>query len=450
VADFVQPMLRYYDQEHFTVYLYYSNQRSQEDVTTRRFRKQIPSRQFRRIYGKTAIEIAQSIRNDEIDILIDLAGHSGMCRLDVFCLRPAPVQVTYCGYAATTGLNRCTGMDYRLVDEVTDPIINANSEQAQLAPETQLCSETLWRMPAGKCFLCQDRGQEYEVARVPEIKLHLRNHTPAMRGVVPTLKSDCTQGVPFHANFTFACTNWFFKINPAVLRVWAEILLRAPSSRLIIKYKSARHLALSRVTILSPNLFLCNQQTRIKQIFKDCGVENIDDRLEFQDRQTRPQYNHWLRKTVDLCLDTFPYSGTSTTFDCLKNGAPMITYCGPQVHYTRVTSSILKQLPAEFHQPLIAYSLTEYVEKAVYWATHIDEFDRFRVKFYPAVFASPLFQPAVFIQCMEEQYLDMWRKYMEQQQQNTTAALDSAGNRVGVNSGVARCTSARRRTSCPL
>ena len=212
-------------------------------------------------------ELADAIHRDGIDILVDLAGHSGP-RLPVFAQQPAPVQVSWLGYLCTTGLSR---IQYRLCDAATDP------EDAQ-----RLHTETLVRLP----------GSQWCYRPRPAIDYGVFAHAPRQK----------------NGYVTFGSFNHVPKLSPSVLRLWSQILLEVPDARLVlvgVPEGSARD--------------------GIVAHFASAGVATT--RLTLVGRVPLPEYFQWFNE-VDLVLDTTPYSGGTTTCDALWMGVPVLTLPG--------------------------------------------------------------------------------------------------------------------------
>jgi predicted O-linked N-acetylglucosamine transferase (SPINDLY family) len=229
-------------------------------------------------------QLFAKVQADEIDILVDLNGHTSGNRLTVFAMKPAPVQVSYLGYPNTTGLNT---MDYRLTSRVADP------EQSQAC-----CTEQLCRLE--KTFLCY---------RAPSAAPELSPSPALESGIV-----------------TFGSFNNLAKINLDVIELWAEILLSMPATRLLIK---------------NPSLTDESTQERYLQHFTERGIEaNRIDLLGFA-RTTAEHLATYGR--IDIALDTFPYNGTTTTCEALWMGVPVVTLAG-RGHRARVGASILTAL----------------------------------------------------------------------------------------------------------
>jgi predicted O-linked N-acetylglucosamine transferase (SPINDLY family) len=232
---------------------------------TARFRS--AADQWRTIVGQTDHDVAEQIKIDQIDVLIDLAGHTGP-RLLVFARKPAPIQVTWLGYVGTTGMS---AMDFLLADRFHVP-----------AGEEPHYAETVLRMPHGyACYTPLDDAPD--VAPLPSLG-----------------------GSPF----TFGCFNNPAKYSPRLLDAWAEILWRAGTARLLLK-----HTGLDQVQL----------QQRIHDHFARRGVD--PSRILFEGRSPLREFLAAYSR-VDLALDTQPYSGGLTTCEALWMGVPVVTYPG--------------------------------------------------------------------------------------------------------------------------
>nr|WP_242518551.1 FkbM family methyltransferase [Thiorhodovibrio winogradskyi] len=292
--------------------------------------------------------LAARIAADRIDVLVDLAGHSGKNRLPVFAERAAPVQVTWLGYPNTTGL---TAMDYRLVDAVTDP------------PEADAFhSERLLRLPDG--FLCY---------RPPEPVRNLQACQP------PSTE---------RSSLTFVSFNNLAKLGPGILARWARILIAVPGSRLMLKSGLAADVRV--------------WDTVIEQLAR-AGV--AAERIEGLPRTPR-QADHfpWYHQ-ADIALDTFPYNGTTTTVEALWMGVPVVTECGDR-HAARVGASILTRLELP---ELIAQDADDYVRIVVELAQDPERLRRYRATLRPRLEASALRDEVGFTRTFEWALREMWR-----------------------------------------
>ncbi len=277
VAYFIEPLLSQHDAARYEITCYFSHE--DPDATTRRLKGLV--HRWRDIVGMDDEQLLRTITDDEIDILVDLNGHTSGSRLPVFACRAAPVQVSFIGYPDTTGM---TEMDYRLSDALADP---PGSER--------LCTESLVRLPG--CFLCY---------RPPE----------AAPAVVPP---------PCEKNgfVTFGSFNNLAKINPGVIALWARLLREIPDSRLIIK---------------NPSLTDKATQERFQTLFMAEGVAG--ERLGLFGYIPDDSGHLGAYARMDIALDTFPYNGTTTTCEALWMGVPVVSLRGDR-HSARVGASLL-------------------------------------------------------------------------------------------------------------
>ena len=274
VAYFIEPFLTAYDRQRFEVFCYYNN--LQVDATTQRLRRHVDH--WRGVFRLSDTALCDAVREDGIDILVDLAGHTRHNRLGVFARRAAPLQVTWLGYPNTTGLD---SNDYRLCDPLTDPEGDGESQH----------SETLLRLPEG--FLCYAG---------PDTPLPSRHGGDEL---------------------TFGSFNNLEKVTSTTLGLWSRILTRVPGSRLLLK---SRHLA----------------DPTMRAVFGErlCGSGIDTDRVELMGRLGDRQAHLDLYGRVDIALDTTPYNGTTTTCEALWMGTPVVTLRGDR-HAARVGASLL-------------------------------------------------------------------------------------------------------------
>ena len=258
----ILPLLRGHDHGQFEIFCYSNVGRV--DRLTDQFRGLAD--EWRDILNLTDAQAADVIRQDRIDILVDLALHTGGHRLGIFARKPAPVQVTFAGYPGSTGLD---SIEYRLTDPYLDP----------LGLNDSFYSEKSYRLPDS--FWCYD-------PLLGEIDIN-----------EPPVKS-----VGF---LTFGCLNNFCKVNDVVLQLWARLLKTVSNSRLLMMAPEGR----SRERVLD-----------------QLGKSGIDrQRMEFVGQQSRGEYLQTYHR-VDIGLDTFPYNGHSTSLDAFWMGVPVITMVG--------------------------------------------------------------------------------------------------------------------------
>jgi len=254
--------------------------------------------------------VSQIIEDARIDILIDLAGHTGGNRLSMFSSRTAPVQATWLGYAGTTGL---TNIDYRIVDEVSDPTPDAD----------KLATETLIRLPGS--FLC---------------------YQPLADWLDLPFKQELSPD-----KIVFGTFNEAPKFSPSVVRLWCEILRRIPEAELVFKCRP-----------------FGEDKTRefMMDHFREHGVD--ESRVRMIGFIPSSSSHLGTYNEMDIALDPFPYNGTTTSCEALWMGVPFITREGDR-HCARVGMSLLKSVGLD---EWIAKSDEEYVEKAVFFAQNRD------------------------------------------------------------------------------
>lgn len=298
VAYFFEPILAHHDRERFEIFCYVES--AKQGAIAGRL-SQLPDA-MRETRGQSDERVAAMIREDAIDILVDLAGHTDHNRLGIFALRAAPVQVTYLGYPNTTGLR---SMDYRLTDAWADP------------PGTtdRYHTEQLIRLRRG--FLC--------FAPPPE--------SP---GITPLPASR-------RGYVTFGSFNVLTKITPRMLDLWGTILLTVPGSRLLIKNRQ-----LTDTTL----------QKRLLAQLESRGIAG--DRIAMLGRTSKESHMSSYGE-VDIALDTYPYNGTTTTCDTLWMGVPVVTRAGLS-HVSRVGVSLLTRMGLDH---LIAFDDQQYIRCAV-------------------------------------------------------------------------------------
>lgn len=348
VAAFLEPLLEQHDRGAFEVYCYSGT--VAPDETTRRLAGYPLA--WRETAGLDDRRLAERVREDGIDILVELNGHTAGERLAVMAMRPAPVQATFIGYPNTTGV---AGVGYRLVDAITDP--------PELGADAR-CVERLARIPG--CFLCY---------RPPP-----REDDP---GVGPP---PARAGAPV----TFGSFNIVSKIGPGTGALWAEVLRRAPGSRLVLKSinlgpESVRRLTLDRLAA--------------------CGIDPA--RVELRGGDLRRRDHLAAYGGIDIALDTFPYHGTTTTCEALWMGVPVVTLAG-RVHASRVGVSLLTAVGVP---ELIAADRDGYVRLAVELAGDPARLARLRAELRERVRSSILCDSPGYARRVEGVLRDTWRAW---------------------------------------
>ncbi len=278
VAFFLEPLLAHHDRARFELFAY--SQTAALDDVSQRLLAHVDV--WRDLVGLTDDAAAERVRADEIDLLIDLSGHTTGNRLGVFARRPAPAQLTYLGYPDTTGLS---SIDFRVTDAESDP-------PGLTEP---LHTERLLRVEGG--FLCY---------RPPE-------------GAPPAAPAPSTLGHPP----TFASFNALTKLSAETLALWARLLRETPEARLLLKH----------ATLSTPE-----GRARYAEKLEAHGVPT--ERVTLRGYVPGLVAHLEAYAEVDVALDPFPYHGTTTTCDALFMGVPVVSLLGG-AHVSRVGASLL-------------------------------------------------------------------------------------------------------------
>jgi predicted O-linked N-acetylglucosamine transferase (SPINDLY family) len=346
VSYFFEALLEKHDRRRFEIVLYSDTTRA--DVVTKAM--QAAADLWVETAGLTDDVLAQRIRDDHIDILINLGGHTSGNRMPVCALKPAPVQIEYLGYPETSGV---PAMDYRITDGRADPPGEAE----------KWCTEKIIRLP--RAFHCyRPAGKPPQPAPAPHLS----------KGYV-----------------TFASFNVLPKVTDQAIAAWAEILKAVPGSRFFIKCKQLRD---ERV------------QQRIREDFARYGIDPARiDMAAFV-----PSIREHLERygTVDLALDTFPYNGTTTTCESIYMGVPVLTLRG-QNHRGRVGVSLLTALGIE--KEFVAENVDDYIARAIAYGKDPARLASIRSELRPRMESSPLRDEVGFTRALEDAYLEAWRTW---------------------------------------
>ena len=287
------------------------------------------------------------IVDDEIDILVDLSGHTGGNRLPVFARKPAPLQVTWAGYVGTTGL---TAMDYLLSDKYSTH-----------EDEEQYHSEKVIRMPDS--YVCYDPP-----SYAPEV------------GTLPFKRN---------GNVTFGSFNAPSKINAEVISLWSEVLEKVPHSHLVIKYRG-----------IGSNTNL----ERLSGLFEAKGISRTRVTLEGYSPHSEllARYND-----IDIALDPFPYSGGLTTCEALWMGVPVVTVPGA----TFASRHSMSHLSTVGLPEMISVDYDDYVGLAVGLAHDIDRLSELRSGLRQKMASSPICDRQKFAEGFATHMREIWRDW---------------------------------------
>ena len=304
--------------------------------------------QFIDVENKSDIEIAKLSREMEIDIAIDLGGHTEGARTGVFSYRAAPIQVNYLGYPGTMGSGY---MDYIIADRIVIPksSLSYYAEKIAYLPDTYMVDDSK--------------------RKIGEKKFSKESF-----------------GLPSNG-FIFCSFNNSYKFNQKLLGRWAKIILNVPDSVLWISENNQS--------------FRNNILTEFQNM--GIGAKRIifAKRLEFES-------DHLARyQLADLFLDTSPYNAHTTAIDALRAGLPIVTLLG-EAFPGRVAASILNAVGL---QSLITRAWDEYESLAIKLATHPKELKELKTQLQTNISTKPLFNTTLFTQNIEAAYLKMYQRY---------------------------------------
>jgi len=300
------------------------------------------------IYGQTDDAAANMIYADGVHVLLDLSGHTAGNRLLMFGHKPSPVQVSWLGYFATTGLNE---MDYL----IGDPYVTPPKDDEQF-------TEKIWRLPETRwCFTPPDIDMEVSVP-------------PAVE----------------HGYITFGCFNNTTKVNDNVVALWAKVLDAVPNSRLLLKARQLR-----------------DQMTR-ENIIQRFAVHGIDNkRISLEESEDRQKYFAAYNR-IDITLDPFPFTGGTTSVESLWMGVPFVSLTGASLVSKQGVGVLMNAGLSDW----VAADEEEYIAKAVLFAADVDSLASLRAGLRSQVLASPLFDAPRFARNIEQALWDMWKQWV--------------------------------------
>jgi protein O-GlcNAc transferase len=292
-------------------------------------------------------ELAEVIRNDRVDVLVDLPMHMTGNRLRTFAERPAPVQLSWLAYPGTTGVD---GIDYRLTDPHLDPPGDPSPAALPYSERSLWLPDTFW---------CYDPSSAEQVRELP-----------ALAG----------------GHVTFGCLNNFIKVNGGVLALWARALTAVPSAKLLLLAPSewARNLA--------------------GETLEKAGVAR--ERVEFVGLQSRSDYLASYHR-IDIGLDCVPYNGHTTSLDAFWMGVPVVTLVGPTI-VGRAGLSQAKNLGLD---ELVASDGDQFVAIAAALARDLPRLAALRQQLRGRLQRSPLMDAPRFARAIEAAFREAWRRY---------------------------------------
>lgn len=350
VRFFFEFLLNLHHTEFFEIFIYSSTPGT--DGFTRRMQNAKCIQCWHDVKSFSDQNLYDLIKEDSIDILVDVSGHTAGNRLLTFAMKPAPIQISWLGFPATTGIK---SFDYRITDPYVEPI----------GMTEHLNIEELWRLPDVFCCYSPD-----------------------------TENSPSVNEAPFMENgyITFGCFNNFSKVTDKTLSCWKDILNNTENSKLLLEIDGVQ----------DPEL-----QKHIKNRLEKTGISL--ERITLEPRKKSNQFV--LYNKIDIALDPFPCNGGTTSMDTLWMGVPLITLAGR--HFvSRMGVSVLTNagLPE-----LIAHTTDEYVDIAVSLANDKERLKNMRRNLREKFAASPWMDQEKFTRNLENAYRQMWRIWCEKQ-----------------------------------
>ena len=348
VNGFFSGLINHCDRSRFEVFCYSTRPEATEDHVSYQYRLAVD--RFINVAAEDDVTLAKRIYDDNVHVLVDLAGYTAYSRISVFTYTPAPVQVTYLGYSYSTGVAE---VDYIIADPFLD------------GPRTgHYCAEKPLRLP--KCFMNFGEVKPYPLS----------------------------DDIPFdqYGYITFGTMNKSQKMNPEVIRLWSKVLTAVPGSRMVMKRFDY---ALERT------------RERIWLEFERNGIERERVRIVWQD-ETANYLDFYT--TLDLALDPFPFTGATTTMETLRMGVPLVTLVGDAIAQ-RNSFAVMNNAGIDLTE-LYAFSEDEFVEKAVTLAMNPDRIRALHKAMPEAIHKSSLVRPERFARQMEAAFVEGWnRKY---------------------------------------
>lgn len=314
-----------------------------EDTYTQTLRGLVKT--WQQIPGISDEQLAAKIHQDRVDILIDLSGHTGRNRLLTFARKPAPVQASWIGYPGTTGLS---AVDYYLADPF---LVAGENQEAQFVEKIAYLPAVAPFQPPTAC---------------PPV-----NYLPALH----------------NGYITFGSFNRINKLHPEVIALWAQLLHSVPNARMVVG-----------------GLPTGNAQEMIVDWFAAEGIERA--RLEFLPRCNTAAYMQQHHR-VDICLDTFPYTGATTTLHALWMGVPTLSIEGHTIPSRGGAQLLAHSGLKEF----VADGKEQFLQKGQYWAANFEALAELRLGMRERCAQSPVFRPEIIAQGLSRALRTMWERW---------------------------------------
>ena len=347
VGFYFNPIISNYDKSRFETYCYYNHR--EEDNFSLGYKSLCDK--WINIFGMSDQQVIESIRHDQIDVLIDLSGHTAWNRLAVFAHKPAPIQATWIGYFNTTGLK---SMDYIITDRDL--------------------------VPAASEYLYTERPLRLDLGSAPYT-------LPALSiaiNALPALSS---------GNISFGCYASERKFNDLVLRLWSEVLKGVPNSTLSLKSMEF-------------------EEYWVREKYLDKFDKLGIDRSRIKFFGSSPFFDYLAEyQNVDLMLGTFPYNTATTCLEALWMGVPEISLRGDML-VSRVSAALHARVGLK---DFVADTEEAFVAKAIEWAGRVDDLAEIRASLRGRLENSPMTNHKAFTAAYEAALEGAWRKWCEEQ-----------------------------------
>ncbi|MBY6240841.1 tetratricopeptide repeat protein [Methylosinus sp. Sm6] len=330
----------------YELYCYKTDRKFADDAFSDRFKA--IARGWRDVSDLDDAALAALIEEQKIDILLDLSGHTAGCRLGVFAMRAAPVQLSWAGYVGTIGLDTYDGV-------IADPV--------EIPPDhDSFYVEPIVRLP--DCYVC-----------------YLPPEQAPAPGPLPVLEKKI---------FTFGCLNRPAKLNSAVARAWAQILERTPRARILLAYGGLQE---------------ATTRDSVYRVLESGGLTR--DRVDVIGETDQSKLLEIYATRVDLALDPFPYSGGVTTLEAMWMGVSTVTLVGDTFAGRHSASHLTAAGLADF----CCGSVEDYVELAASWARRPQELAQLRAGLRDKLRASPLCDASRFGENLDIALRGAWRRW---------------------------------------
>lgn len=372
VTHYTKGMFAQHDRRKFTIFLYsYGSHDGGRHRTDLRAVCDV----FTDISTFTPLEAARQIHHDEIDILIDLDGYAREGRLDIFALRPSPIQLSYLGYTATTGAEF---FDYIIVDET-------------VCPNTASIYYTEKFIYLPNCFTVDSSSARS--ASNPAMQFVYLPHSPTTNSssvrIIPEPITRAHYGLPKDA-FVFCSFNVASKIDGEIFNLWMNILRQVPGSVLW--------------------LYVGNElaEEKLRSHAAERGVDGwrlvLAERVSFDENVRR-------LALADLALDTVLYNGGATTSNALAAGVPVVNLLGTRFA-SRMSASMVRAVGAP---QLVTHSFEEYEALALDLARNPERLRRVREALRCNRETAPLFDERRFTRNLEKAFMEIWKIFRSEE-----------------------------------